>query len=58
MGVFDHIDINEAYFQYLGLSWKDKYYVYTACPFGMSAAGLIFSKVVRELVRKWRTAGI
>jgi hypothetical protein len=55
---YHHIDIHPAYRQYLGFAWDDHYYVYTSCPFGISVGGLVFSKVLRELVRRWRTMGI
>jgi hypothetical protein len=55
---YHHIDIHVAFQQYLGLCWEGKFYVFTSCPFGMSVSGLIFTKVLRELVRKWRSAGI
>jgi hypothetical protein len=55
---YHHIDIHAAFQQYLGLCWEGKYYVFTSCPFGMSVSGLIFTKVLHELVRKWRSAGI
>jgi hypothetical protein len=50
---YHHIDIHEAYQQYLGFEWEGKYYIFSVCPFGMAVSGLIFSKVLRELVRKW-----
>ena len=55
---YHHIDIHEKYHTYLGFSWKNQHYVYTTCPFGLSVAGLVFSKVLRELVKIWRSKGI
>ena len=55
---YHHIDINVAYQQFLGFSWNNKYYTFSVCPFGMASAGLIFSKVLRQLVKKWRAQGI
>ena len=55
---YSHIDINEAYQQYLGLEWNGKHYVYSSLPFGCSSAGLVFSKVMRELVKRWRSQSI
>jgi hypothetical protein len=54
---YHHVDIHRAYCQYLGFEWKNSYYFYTTCPFGLSVAGLIFSKILRELVKLWRTRG-
>ena len=47
---YHHIDIHIAFQQYLGLCWEEKYYVFSSCPFGMSVSGLVFTKVLRELV--------
>jgi hypothetical protein len=64
MAVFDlksgyhHIDINPAFQQFMGFSWKGRHYTYTTCPFGLSSAGLIFTKVLKEMVKIWRSKGI
>jgi hypothetical protein len=55
---YSHIDINVAYQQYLGLEWEGKHYTYASLPFGCSSAGLVFSKVVKELVKIWRAQAI
>ena len=55
---YHHIDMHPAYVQYLGFAWKGVFYAYTTCPFGCSTSGLIFSKVLRELVKKWRSQGM
>jgi hypothetical protein len=54
---YHHIDIHSAYQQFLGFSWNDKHYMYSSCPFGLSSAGLIFTKVVRELVKTMENQG-
>jgi hypothetical protein len=55
---YHHVDVHDAYHQFLGFCWKNCYYVYSVCPFGMSTSGLIFSKILRELVKRWRSMGI
>jgi hypothetical protein len=55
---YHHIDIHPSYQQYLGLAWDSKYYVYTALAFGISSAGLVFTKVLKELVKRWRAQSI
>lgn len=60
--VYHHIEIYEEHRQYLGFSWEENgkisYFVYNVLPFGISAAGYIFSKVLREPVRHLRSEGI
>ena len=55
---YHHIDIAEAHFKYLGVSWEGKFYVFTVLPFGLCTACYIFTKVVRPLVRYWRSKGL
>jgi hypothetical protein len=41
---YHHVDIHPAYQTYMGFAWRDQYFVYTSCPFGISSGGLVFSK--------------
>ena len=56
-----HIDIFPAHTDYLGFSWAigpiTKYYKFLVLPFGLSSAPYIFSKIMRVLVKKWRSEG-
>lgn len=53
---YHHIMINEGYKKYLGFKWKEKY-VFNVLPFGLSTAGYIFTNVLREAVKFWRSKG-
>ncbi len=55
---YHHIDINKEHWKYLGFGWKGQYYVFSVLPFGLSSACYIFTKVMRPLVRYWRSLGI
>ena len=59
---YHHIDINSEFVQYLGFSWGEgeelKYYRFLVLAFGLSTGPRIFTKVVRPLVKFWRTKGI
>lgn len=54
---YHHIMMHELNKEYLGLKWNNKYYVFKVLTFGLSTAGYIFSKVMREIVKFWRTKG-
>ena len=47
---------------FLGFSWdfdgEKKFFNFTVLPFGLSSAGHIFTKVVRTLVKYWRSYSI
>ncbi|MEW8544538.1 MAG: reverse transcriptase domain-containing protein, partial [Candidatus Thiodiazotropha sp.] len=57
-----HVDINEEFQKYLGFSWmlngKQRFFVYTVMAFGLSSAPFLFTKLLRPLVKYWRTTGI
>jgi hypothetical protein len=55
---YHHVDILRSYQQYVAFNWNNTDYAYTTCPFGLASAGLIFSKILRELIKRWRTLGI
>jgi hypothetical protein len=56
-----HIEIHEDFQKYLGFSWNSngctKFYVFAVLPFGLRVAGTVFTKVLRPLVKRWRSFG-
>jgi hypothetical protein len=58
---YHHVSIHKDYQKYLGFSWKFKntvkYFMFCALPFGLSSAGHVFSKVLRPMVKYWRSQG-
>ena len=56
---YHHVEIHKAFQQYLGFSWsvngEIKYYVFTVLPFGLSSAPFLFTRLVREIVKYWRS---
>ena len=60
---YHHVGVHKSQHNLLGFSYTDyqgklRYFKFTVLPFGLSTAGLIFSKVLRELIRIWRSQGI
>ena len=59
---YHHIDILQEHQTFLGFSWVvngvRKFFVFTVLPFGLSLAPYIFTKVVRVLVRYWRSHAV
>ena len=60
---YHHIKIKPEDWQYLGFSWTYRtgvtlYFVFVVCPFGLSTACYLFTKIMRPLVKKWRGSGI
>lgn len=55
---YHHIPITENHKTFLGFSWDSKFYVFNVLPFGLSTAGYIFTKVLRHLVKVWRSKGL
>lgn len=54
---FHHITMAEESWEYMGIAWRDKYYVYTGMPFGLATAPWAFTKVFRQLLNKWKKEG-
>ena len=61
ISAYHHIEIFEEHEQYLGLAWffegKIRYFVFAVLSFGISTTGYIFSKVLREVVKDFRSKG-
>ena len=56
------MDINEHFQPYLGFSWgvgsRKKYYFFRVLPFGLSTACYVFTKLLRPLIKHWRSMGL
>ena len=61
-GAYHHVEIWPPHRQFLGFSWEHKgtrlYFVFNVLAFGTSTGPLIFTKLGRVLVKKWRGEGI
>ena len=59
---YHHVDIHKDYWQYLGLSCVKeivrKFYVFKVLPFGLATACFIVTKLLRPLVKQWRSLGM
>ena len=60
---YHHIDIHRDHQKFLGFSWSfgngpKRYFLYSVLPFGLSSGPLIFTKIVRVLIKYWRAHGI
>ena len=57
-----HINIFEPHVTYLAFSWiidgQVTYFAYTVLVFGLSTAPFVFTKVVKVLIKHWRSSGI
>ena len=60
---YHHIQIHREHRKYLGFEWtfangETRHYQFLVLPFGLNSAGYLFTKVLRPLVKKWRSEGI
>ena len=55
---YHHVDIHKQSQPFLGFAWNQAYYVFTVLPFGLSTACYVFTKLMRPLIRLWRSKGI
>ena len=52
---YHHINIFPGHQTFLGFCVKGKYYCFSVLPFGLSSAPYIFTKVLREMVKYWKS---
>ena len=59
---YHYLDILEGHQKYLGFSWcingMQRYFVFTVLVFGLATASFIFTKVVKVLIKQWRSMAI
>ena len=59
---YHHIETLDSHQTYLDFSWDikgaTKYFVFTVLTFGLSSAPFVFTKVVRPLVKHWRSHAV
>ena len=59
---YHHLEIFPEHRQYLSFSWTfsfchTRYFQFEVLPFGLSSAPYLFTKLLKPLVKKWRTEG-
>ena len=60
---YHHLDVFPDHQRFLGFSWvmsngEPSFFMFTVLPFGLSSAPYIFTKLLRPLVKHWRSQGI
>ena len=60
---YHHVDIFPEHRKYLAFAWKfddgrTRYFMFNVLPFGLATAPYIFTKLLRPLVKLWRTRGL
>ncbi|KAL5463210.1 hypothetical protein EMCRGX_G032089 [Ephydatia muelleri] len=55
---YHHVDIARHHRKYLGFEWERQFYVFTVLPFGLASAPYVFTKLLRPLVKLWRSRGL
>ena len=59
---YHHVPINSNFQTFLGFAWEFnnemQFFVFKVLPFGLNIACFVFTKLMRQLVKKWRSMGI
>ena len=55
---YHHVDVAKCHRKYLGFEWGGSFYTFVVLPFGLSSAPYVFTKMMRPLVRLWRSKGL
>ena len=58
---YHHVEIFKDHQTYLGFQWfydgKLQYFIFRVLPFGLSTAPLVFTKILKPVLRHWRSSG-
>ena len=58
---YHHVDIHPDHYKYLGFAFdfdgQTRYFCFTVLPFGLASACYCFTKLLRPLVKRWRSMG-
>ncbi|KAK6725596.1 hypothetical protein RB195_004113 [Necator americanus] len=55
---YHHVKIHPHWTKFLGFKWRGRYFAFLVLPFGLSTAPMVFTKLMRPLLAKWRSQGI
>ncbi|KAL5506358.1 hypothetical protein EMCRGX_G007980 [Ephydatia muelleri] len=55
---YHHVDVAKHHHKYLGFKWGRSVYTVVVLSFGLSSAPYVFTKMMRRLVRLWRSKGL
>lgn len=55
---YHHLDMHPTAWPYLGFKWEGTYYIFTQLPFGLAVAPWAFTKLMRQLLARYRKEGL
>lgn len=60
---YHHVDIFQDHRKFLSFAWvfsdgRTRYFQFSVLPFGLSSAPYLFTKLLKPLVKKWRSQGV
>src|SRR5271165_3955539 len=53
-----HVKMHKKSLLYMGFCWKEKWYRYLVLPFGLKHSPIVFSRIVKAMIKFWRLKGI
>jgi len=53
-----HVNMHPQSLSLMGFFWKRRWYRYRVLPFGLKHSPIVFSRIVRTLIKYWRRRGI
>ncbi|GJP70393.1 hypothetical protein CLOP_g1341, partial [Closterium sp. NIES-67] len=55
---YHHVDIHPAFWRFLGFSLQGQDYQFLSLPFGLATAPFVFTQLIKQLSKRWRSRGI
>jgi hypothetical protein len=53
-----HVNMHPQSLPFMGFYWKKRWFRYNVLPFGLKHSPIVFSRLVRTLVKHWRSKGL
>ncbi|KAK3233874.1 hypothetical protein CYMTET_55849 [Cymbomonas tetramitiformis] len=55
---YHHVELHPDSHQYVAFEWQGEFYCYAVLPFGLACAPYVFTRIGRELAKRWRQQGM
>ncbi|KAK3282144.1 hypothetical protein CYMTET_10105 [Cymbomonas tetramitiformis] len=55
---YHHVELHPDSHQYVAFEWQGKFYCCAVLPFGLACAPYVFTRIGRELAKRWRQQGM
>ncbi|GJP65909.1 hypothetical protein CLOP_g22809, partial [Closterium sp. NIES-67] len=55
---YHNVEIHASYGKFLGFLFEGHYYSFHSLPFGLATAPFLFTQLIKQVAKRWRTIGM